>query len=884
MSIVSRVRAAARNVLRRADVERELDDEVRGYVELLTAEKIAEGMAPDNARRAALVDVGGVEQTKEEVRDVRAGARIDALRADVRHTLRGLRRSPGFTIAVVCTLAIGIGLNSAMFTVVYSVLARSLPVRDADRVVNIYQRLRSTGARGREVRGSTSLLSYDEFLAYARVPAFAAAAAYHPQGLTVTGAENRVVPSELVSCGYFRALRTSIVLGRGFSEDECSHTGAGPVAILSHAAWQARYAGDSAIVGTVIHVNGLPLTVVGVAEPGFNGISFERAAMWVPITMQPTLEHGRDSILVHDNASWLTVAARLAPGATLEQARTQAAVTGRGLDAADPGRRTIPVVTPGAYFNFPEVSAEGALPISLTLLLGFTIVAMACANVMNLLLARGLARRREIAIRLAIGASRRQLVQQLLIESGALALAGALVGMVFVVALPPIVRALSPSTEIQLNVSPDLRIVGYVFLLAIATTLLVGLTPALQATSVDLTSAFKGAATFGKRQHRPSRIRSTIVGVQMAGSAMLLVTAGLFLRAAMRATVTHPGYATHNVVAFSTNAGPLGYDAGRAGVVYRALMDRIRQAPGVVDVAFTARLPLLARNSGSVRVIRGNDSATYNVDVASVTASYFHTMDMRIVRGTTFDTVAAMGDERPVVVSGSLASKLWPGNDALGRRLESGGHWFRVVGIASDAASSSLSRPAETTIYFVATSPLEKQIVVRTSNSPTALIAAVPVWARAMDPALLVRSERFEDRISLVLLPARLVAGSTASLGALALVLAVIGIAGVVSFGVGQRRREVAVRLAVGATAQQVVVLMMRQGGTPIVAGIVVGIALAGVLARLVRGLLFGVSPLDPIAYAVMTGVLALSGVLATYVPSRRAARVDPATTLRDEG
>jgi len=880
----SYVRATARNLVRRGKVERDLDDELRGYVELLTAEKVGEGMTPDAARRAALVESGGVEQTKEEVRDARAGARLEALRRDVRHTVRGLGRSPGFALAVVCTLAIGIGLNSALFTLVYSVLARPLPVRDADRIVNVYQRLQSGGPRGRDVRGSSSFLSLAEFESYARVPAFASAAVYHPQGLTVTGGENRVVQSELVSCGYFRTLAVPIAIGRGFSDDECAHPGAGRVVVLSHAAWAARYGGDSSVIGRAIQVNGLPLTVIGVAERGFNGISFQRASMWVPVTMQPTLEHGRDSILVHSNASWLTMVARLARGATLEQARTQAAVTAERLDAAEPGRRTIPVVVRGAYFNFPDVSSQGAVPIALTLLLGFTIVAMACANVMNLLLARGLARRREIAIRLAIGAARRQLVQQLLIESGVLALAGAVVGMGFVLALPPMIRALLPAGDMQLDVSPNLRVIAYVFLVAAAATVLVGLTPALQTTNVDLASAFKGTATFGKRQLRPSRIRSAIVGVQMAGSAMLLVMAGLFLRGALHATVTNPGYATRNVVAFSTNAAPLGYDDERAAVVYRELMDHIRRTPGVVDVALAAQLPLLSRNTGSVRVEHGTDSVVYNVDVAVVSASYFHTMDMRIVRGTTFDTASSSADERPVVISSSLAARLWPNDEPLGRRLQSGSRWFHVVGIASNAAASSLSRAAEPVVYFAAASPLERQIVVRTSNSPATLTATVPTWARALDPALLVESERFEDRIALVLLPARLIAASTATLGALALLLATIGVAGVVSFGVGQRRREVAVRLAIGATAQQVVALMMRQGSRPIFVGIGTGVLIAAGLAHLVRGLLFGVSPLDPIAYVAMASVLALGGFLATYLPSRGAALIDPASTLRDDG
>jgi predicted permease len=884
VSLLSRFAAAWRNLFRRARVERELDDEVRAYVDLIAAENIARGMPPDAARRAALVEAGGVEQTKEEVRDTRAGAWLDAVGRDVRHTLRGLARAPGFTVAVVATLAIGIGFNSALFTVVYAALARPLPVRDASRTVNVYQRLKSGGHRGREVRGASWLVSYREFQRYAELPAFASAAAYYAQGLTVSGVENHIVSSELVTCGYFRTLEVRFALGRGFTDEECAHPGSGPVAVVSDASWHAWYGADSSVIGRVVHVNGSAVTIVGVTEPGFGGVSYQRASMWLPLTLQPTLEHGRDSILVRDNASWLTMVARLAPDATLAQARAQAAVTGSRLDAAEPGQKTIPTVVAGAFINFPEVSTQGGLPLALTFLLGLTIVAIAGANVMNLLLARGLARGREISIRLAIGASRRQLVRELLVESGVLSFSGAVIGFAFVLAVSPTKRLLSPMGGLQVNVSPDLRVVAYVFLVAIVTTMMIGLTPALQTTRVDLATAFKDGGAFGTRGLRPSRIRSVIVGVQMAGGAMLLAIAGLFVRGALRAMTADPGYATHNVVAFSTNAAPLGYDAPRATILYRQLMDRIRRTPGVLDVAIVGRLPLLARNSGSIRVDRGTDTAVYVPDIAVVSASYFHTMGMRIVRGSTFDTAAASGAKCPVIVSGSLATILWPQQEPLGQRLKSGDYWFRVVGIASEAATSSLERTAEPTVYFQAMSPLERSIVVRTSASPTALIAAVPGWARELDPALMVQSERFEDRIALVLLPGRFVAATTAVLGLLALLLAAIGIAGVVSFGVGQRRREIAVRLAVGATARQVVALMMQQGSRPIVAGVASGLTLAVGLGFVARRFLFGVSPLDPIAYLAMAAPLAVTAFLATYLPSRRAAHIDPASTLRDDG
>src|SRR5262249_45827445 len=271
---ISRLHAAVWNLFRRSAVERQLSEELETYVELLTAEKVAQGMRPDDARRAALVDAGGVEQTKEAVRDARAGAWLEAWSRDVRHTLRDLARAPGFTIAVVSTLAIGIGLNSAVFTLVYAALERPLPVRDAARVVNVYQRLRSGGPNGREVRGASWLVSLDEFRSYAQAPALSSAAAYHAQDVTMSGVDH-VVPAELVTCGYFRTLEVPVVLGRGFTDDECAHAGTGPVVVLSHTAWQATYIGDSSVVGRVIHLNGLAMTIIGVAAPDFGGISYQ---------------------------------------------------------------------------------------------------------------------------------------------------------------------------------------------------------------------------------------------------------------------------------------------------------------------------------------------------------------------------------------------------------------------------------------------------------------------------------------------------------------------------------------------------------------------------------------------------------------------------------
>ena len=885
MTLFRRTRAFIRNVVQRESAERELDAELRAFVELLTDQKIRAGADPVVARRLAMIEAGGVEQVKEQVRDARTGAWLDGVCRDISHAVRGLRRAPGFTIAVVATLAIGIGLNSALFTVVYSALARPLPVRDPGDVVNIYQRLHSGGPRGREVRGNNALISYAEYLEYAKLPALATSAVFHSRTLNIDGETSGPIAAELVSCNYFRTLRTRVVLGRDFTDDECARLGDGPVVVISDATWRAHYGADSSVVGRTIQVNGLPVKVVGVAEPRFNGVAYQPAALWMPLTMQPALDHGRDSIITRENASWLTMVARLSPAATLDEAQGQAQVVARRLDATHAGRKIDASVVRGALVNFPIVASEGAVPIALVMLLGFTIVALACANVVNLSLSRGLARQREVAIRLAIGASRAQLVQQLLIESALVAAVGSAVGFAFVLAVPRTIAALTSLIgDFQLDASPDARVIAYIFAVAIGATLLIGVAPALQATRVDLASAFKGGMTFGRRTIRPARLRGAVVGVQLGGSAVLLVLSALFVRAARHATTTDPGYATKNVVAFQINASAIGYDTAQARRLYTTLIDRLRQLPTVAGVAMVGKLPLLSTNRMGVSL--AEDAAPnpelHVVDVAFISGSYFSTMSMRIIRGSTFDSTALMSRDREAVVSEAMAERLWPSLEAIGHRFNAAGRTYRVVGIASNAAANTLARTNDAVAYLEPASPLGQQIVVRTTESPAGVIAALPAWLHEIDPRLNVQTERFENRIALHLLPARVVAGSTATLGALALVLAAIGVAGVVSFGLGQRRQEVAVRLAVGATGAQVVTLMMQQATRPIVIGIGAGLAIAIGIAQVMRGFLYGLSPADPATYALMATVLALTALVATWVPSRRAARVDPATVLRD--
>ena len=865
--------------------ERDFRDEIEAHLALEADELMGRrDLSADEARSAARRAFGNVTTVQERFYESLRWAWLDRTVRHARYAGRMLRNHPAFSLAVIATLGIGISVNTAIFTLLYSAALRPLPVRESNRVVNVYQRLRGVS---REVRGTTSWMGYGEFLAYSRGSrALQSSAVYAQTELALAAAPNGVVRGEYVSCNYFQTLRARTVLGRPFTADECAQLGEPAVAVISYGLWQRQFGGDSAIVGRPIELNRLPVTVVGVAEQGFAGVEFQSVDTWVPVTLQPALTHGRDKIVTRD-ASWMVMVARLAPGATIEQARAELAVVGRQQDARFPGRKTTVIVERGAYLNFPEVRSEGGFVGALIGVLGALIVIIACANVMSLLLARGVSRRREVGIRLAIGATRRWLIEQLLVESLLLALLGAALGLAVAFMLPIAMRRLSPVEGLQVDLTPDGRVFLFTLATSVITALVFGLAPALQATSVDLASAFKGSAMFGARRVRPSRLRAAVVGVQVAGSSVLLVVAALFIRAAREAAAIDPGFATHGDVALQLNLAQLGYDDARVKTTFDAVTTRIAAMPGVEGVGLVGQMPLLGRTTENILLPNAAaDTWTTKVTsgVAFASAGYLSAMNIRILRGQVFDDRLANEGDRGAVVSASLAAMLWPDSEAIGRRFRAAGHDFRVTGIAANARMISLSNESTPFAYLATpTTVANAQIVVHTSGSTIAIERAVPQLVEAIDPQIGVRVERFEDRLAKVLGPARIAGAVAAASGALALLLALVGIYGVVSYTVGQRASEIAVRLALGATPRGVVSLVVRQGARPVVAGIAVGIALAVLVSTALRGLLFGISPVDPLAYTAMAALLVGASLLAMYAPARRASRVDPAAVLRQD-
>jgi macrolide transport system ATP-binding/permease protein len=876
-----------------ADFREEIESHLALEAERLVAQR---GMPADDARFAARRRFGNVTHAEERYHEANRWIWLERWGQHLRHALRTMRRQPVFSLAAILTLALGIGFNTAIFSVFYALGFRELPVRDADRLVNVYHV--EQGAQGRPVHGFKEMVSWQDFEAYmlafrTATPAenrVASAAVYADAPFTFTAEHATRTRGEYVSCTYFATLGVSFARGRGFAGDECARPGDPAVAVVSHAFWTRELSGDTAIIGRRVRINQTPFTVIGVTEPGFAGLQIEPAYVWVPATMQLAVggDEWSDSLLVRD-WSWMVMIARLAPDASVKDARAQLATIARQRDRLFPGRDTRVVVTKGAFFNFPEARQTGAIVAAALGVLGALVVVMICANLMNLLLARGLARRREIGIRLAIGASRRQLVEQLLVESGVLAIIGGILGFWLAIMLSSVVTRLD-AVEVQINLSPDWRVLAFTALASLATALVFGLIPAWRATRVDLVSAFKGggAASGSRSEMHPTRLRSVIVGVQVAGSALLLIVAALMVRAARHGSTLDPGYTINGIATFELNLTMLGYTPERARLAYDALLQRIAATPGVQAVSLASPLPLLGRRSDFIREAGAGDDAQINTTMVTATGSHFATLQIPLVAGRAFTDaeVAAAGvaGEQPLVISQSLANMIAPGASALGKRLTMGKVNYQVVGIAADGRTTSLSTATTPFIYVPAHPGRDRDLYVlaRVAGPLAPLERLVPQLASAIDPTIVVKGQRLSERLALELMPARISSAIAGTMGALTLLLALIGIYGVVSFAVAQRTRDIAVRRALGATDRNVVRLMMRQGSRSVLIGLVVGSVIALGASQALRGVLLGVSPLDPISFGGAIIALLATAALAIYMPARRASRVDPARTLRE--
>jgi putative ABC transport system permease protein len=704
----------------------------------------------------------------------------------------------------------------------------------------------------------------------------------------------------LVSCNYFPVFGVQPLLGTGFMNSECAKPGADPVVVLSDILWRSAFAANPSIVGTTVTLNRSPFTVIGIAPPGFAGSEIVPSAFWAPVTMQTAIERGSE-LLSDDNLSWLVIVGRMKPGVSLAQARAELDVIAGRLDEDHPGGKTTLAIQTATFFGGPQ---EHMLALSVgAAILGAVglVLLIACANIASLLLARAARRRHEIAVRLAVGASRKRLVRQLLTESFLIAVMGGATGWLLAfwsagagvqLLLSHLPRGTPP---LVFSVSPDARVLMFALLLTLVTGIAFGLMPALEASRPDVNTALKESdANYQGAPGAGGRLRRILVGVQVAVCVVLLVSAGLLMRGLYRAQTIDPGFDTKDVAVASFDLTAQGYSPQRATSFQQQLMERLTALPGVDGVAQAATTPLSDSHFGtgvSIPGREGGQQVEYNI----VSSNYFSLLGIPVVRGRGFAKSDSqmvndpqLGTASVVIVTESTARRFWPGQDPIGKtlRLQSERNpTVTVVGVARDA---QVSRPGESdTLYlYFPSSPKDQpglQFLVHGVIGYAGTAQSIRAAVHALDPELPVDVVRLEDNLEIWRAPSRIVSAVSAVLGALALLLASLGVYGMVSYAVSSRVREIGIRMTLGADGRDVLNLVLQQALRPVAVGTVIGLACSAAVSNALSSLLFGISAHDLISLLFVPLFLLSLTVLASYIPARRATKVDPMVALRHE-
>jgi Acidobacterial duplicated orphan permease len=866
-----------RNLLDKEATERELDDEIRAYIDMLTAENIAAGMSPEMARRQALLQAGGIEQVKEQVREVRRGRTIEGIAADLRQALRTLKNNPGFAILATLMLALGIGATTLVFSVFYSVLLRPLPFKEPGRLVQIWEARPQKGWQ----QASFTEANFWDVRAMSR--AFEDAGAFDTVDMNMTGSGD---PQHLtvgrVSAQFFHILGVQPSLGRLFLPDEDQPGRDNHTVLLGHRFWTSRFGASPSILGKTLRFDGQAYRVAGVlpaGEPWLND-----ADAFIPLVYSPAADRGSFEF---------SVIARLAQGVSLEGAKSDlAAVCSRLAELHPPNDTGMAVkIEPGSTWG-----ADAKLRSALWVLLGAVgfLLSIACVNLANLLLARATARQREITIRSALGASRIRIIRLVLGEAFVLGFLGAGLGLLLAWQGLDLIRAANLDgiphiSEIGLN--------GWVLGFALIVTLLVvicsGLIPALQAPRHDLAAALREGDRSQAGARSQHRLRSALVTAEVALSLMLLIGAGLLIRSFDRLLHVDRGFQTSHRIIATVNM-PWSYDGNRIDQTVRTYRSRITSLPRVEAAAAASSRPVLGWDSGMGIVAADHpDSANGNIPWASwrfITSDYFRAMGIPLLQGRTFSERDRKGAPWRIVISQNLAELFWPGQNPIGRKAilwkGQGNDVAEVIGVVGNIRDHGLDSDPTRIVYipYYGTGCSVAQFVVRAAESPASLVPLLRSSLAEIDPSLPLSDVRtLQDIVDASVGTKRLNTILLAIFAGIALILAMTGIYGVLSYSVAKRTAEIGVRIALGANPRRIFALIARQGMLPILLGIVIGLGGAAALSRLLVSLLFEVQPLDAATYIAVSLLIVLTALLACYVPVRRALRVDPASALREE-
>ena len=876
---------------RRRRMLEQLEEEIREHLERETQDNIDRGMSPEAARYAAMRKFGNVTRVKEQTHDVWSATWFEQFLQDMRFGVRTLGRSPSVTIAAILAIALGVGINVGIFSVINGLALRLLPVPRAREVLSISQILQFHGQGNRDIRNNEGYVSWSEYRDYRdHNHVFSGVAAYEPEAQATLAGNSRQVIGTLASCNYFDVLEEHPALGRGFIDADCSTPGGNTVAVLSEAMWRNQFGADPAIIGKPIVLNRTPYTVIGVARSGFTGTELFPSDFWIPVTMQNVLEPGEDR-LAKDNISWLAMLGRTRPGFTLDEVRADLDVIAQRMNHRYPGRSVSLDVRTARFFSSPE-ERKFLIPLSSVILAAFALVLLiACTNVTNLLLARASVRQKEMALRLSFGAARGRLIRQLLTESLLLSLAGGILGSVIACCLfGPLVRFVishlpSDLPPMAINAAPDLHVLLYALLLTLGTGIAFGMIPALQSTSADLSSSMKGDGTYAvSGMGRGRFLLKALVGSQVAVCMVLLLAAGLLLRGLYYAQTVDPGFEIKGVAASFLNLRQQGYDQPHATQFMRQFTEKLHGLPGVTAVAQAENAPLARDFSGSRFMLPGQ-SDRIPIEFNHVTPGYFSLLGISITRGRDFTSTETHASPS-IIVTESTAQRLWPKQDPLGKiLLDSERHEHIVIGVAQDAQVSHLGESTSNYLYypFGPEDNARNYVVVRYGASFAGTAKSMTVAAHSIDRNLPVNVTRLESYLELWRAPSRIVAGLSGSLGILALLLCSIGVYGMVSFSVSRSVREIGIRLALGADKRTVVRHVFWQAMKPVLIGGAVGVILCGLVSNLLASMMFGIGAHDPVAFVIVPCFLFNVASLAAFLPARRATGVDPAMTLRCE-
>jgi macrolide transport system ATP-binding/permease protein len=875
---------------RRDALSEELQEEIRSHLEM-KAEDLENSPA---AHRG----FGNATLVLEDARNAWGWPALEALWQDLRYGSRMLLKTPGFTAVAVFSLAIGIGANTAIFTIVDKVLIRKLPVEEPDRLVIV-----SFGSG----RGGSTVFSYPDFADYrARNDVFEGLACYTPRALTLNEAgQAERIQGMLVSGNYFTALRVRPVLGRGFLPGEDKTRGSHPVVVLGYGLWQRRFAADPALVGKTVNLNGSRFTVVGIAPSEFRGtIPGIAPDVYVPIMMQGQVSPSWKIDPLFGprsrSLSWLEVLGRLQPGVSPEQAAAAMTVLANQIGRANPGpdgtvRSGPKIVLEDGSRGQTNLLRDLRFPLQMLMTTVGLILLITCANVANLLLARAGTRHKEIAIRLAAGAGRMRLIRQLLTESLLLAGLGGAAGLMLAAVIGGLLVGFTPPNNLSsltLDNRLDLRVLGFTLGLSLLTGIVFGLAPALIASRPDLVPALKDVTTlFGKRVRRLS-LRNLLVVGQVALSVIVLVGAGLCVRSLKNLQSIDAGFDPSRVLVMSVDVSLSGYSNERGLRFFSQLVERVSALRGVEAASLGARMPLggpamnlLAKIEGYVPQPGENMTFDFNI----VGPDYFRTMKVPLLQGREFlpsDTAAA---PKVAIINETAARRFWPGQNPVGRRLADSRAFFdtdlkEVVGVVKDSKYRQVTEEAQPAVYV----PLPQDyragmaLHVRTAGDPGTMLAIVGHEVQALDASLPVYDVKtLEEQKNGSLYTSRVAASLLTVFGLLALLLAAVGLYGVMAYTVNCRTREIGIRLALGAQGHEVRRLVMAEGTALVMTGLALGLGGALAATRLVETFLFGVTPTDPVTYVGAAMLLAIVAWFANYLPAREASRTDPLIAIR---